>query len=140
MKARIFLITFAIANLGLILYGFMVLIKPDILLEPFSTHVYQFPEEATNATIYLSALYRLLGYFNIFPGVFGLLCLKRFWTTKDNWYLRSVIAITVFAYVGPVLFDNTVGTIGFFEILEHIIFALTIIVGFVMLKEPDKGA
>ena len=135
MKARIFLITFAGANLGLISYGFMALIKPEILLEPFSLHVYQFPEGAANATIYLSSLYRLLGYFNIIPGMFGLIILKRYWDTQGDWYLRSVIGLTFFSYLGPIVFDNTVGTIGFFEIIEHIIFVLIIIVGFISLKD-----
>jgi len=140
MKVRIFLITFAVANLGLILYGTMTLIKPAILLEPFSMHVYQFPAEAANATTYISALYRLLGWLNIIPGLFGLIILKRYWSTRQKWYLQSVIALTSLSYIGPIVFDNTVGTIGFFEILEHIIFALIVILGFVMFKDKNEGS
>ena len=134
MKSRIFIGTFAIANLGLILYGVIAIIKPDILLEPFLTHVYQFPPEATGATTYLSALYRLLGYFNIIPGVFGLVLLHRYWATRREWYGRIVVASTALSYIGPVVFDNTAGTIGFFEILEHVLFALVLIMGFTMLR------
>jgi len=54
--------------------------------------------------------------------------------------LRLVIALTALSYIGPVVFDNTVGTIGFFEILEHIIFTLIVIVGFVMFKEKNEGS
>ncbi len=138
MKSRIFFITFAAANLGLILYGVLALIKPDILLEPFLAHVYRFPVEATTATIYLSALYRLLGYLNIIPGILGLLILHRYWVTRQAWYLKIVIASTILTYIGPVVFDNTVGTIGFFEILEHILLLLVAIVGFIALDLGKK--
>lgn len=132
MKTRIFFITFIIANLGLILYGAMALIKPEILLESFLKHVYQFPPEAAGATTYLSALYRLLGYFNIIPGMLGLLILHRYWITRQKWCIGIVMFSTSLSYIGPIIFDNTVGTIGFFEILEHIIFLLVVIVGFSM--------
>jgi hypothetical protein len=140
MKSRIFFITYIAANVGLITYGIIALIQPDILLEPFLAHVYQFPAEATRATIYLSALYRLLGYFNIIPGVFGLLILHRYWVTRQAWYLNVVIVSTILTYLGPVVFDNTIGTIGFFELLEHILFVLVLISGFFMLRQGNSIA
>ena len=138
MKTRFFFITYTIANLGLIIYGLLALIKPDILLKTFLTHVYQFPPEASYATTYLSGLYRLVGYFNIIPGVIGLLILYRYWDTRHFWYLKIVIASTILSYLGPVVFDNTVGTIGFFEKLEHIILVMILVTGFIMLRNEDK--
>jgi deazaflavin-dependent oxidoreductase (nitroreductase family) len=138
MKTRIFFITFTVANLGLILYGILVLIKPEILLESFLVHVYQFPQEAADATTYLSALYRLLGYFNIIPGMVGLYILHHYWVTRQEWCIGLVLASTSLSYIGPVVFDNTVGTIGFFEILEHILLLLVISVGFIMLNPKKK--
>jgi hypothetical protein len=133
MKSRIFFATYAAADVGLILYGILVLIQPDILLKPFFEHVYQFPAEANNAITYLSGLYRLLGYFNILPGVLGSLILYRYWITRGSWYLQMVFAATSLSYLGPVVFDNTVGTIGFFEILEHVLFGLVLITGLMMI-------
>ena len=138
MKSHIFFITYLAANVGLILYGVIALIQPGILLEPFLVDVYQFPAEATNAITYLSGLYRLLGYFNIIPGVLGLLILYRYWITQHSWYLRIVITSTILTYLGPVIFDNTVGSIGFFEILEHILFVMILISGINMLKNRDS--
>jgi hypothetical protein len=138
MKSRIFFFTYVAANVGLILYGIIALIQPDVLLKPFLAHVYQFPPEAANATTYLSGLYRLLGYFNILPGVFGLLMLYRYWVTRQEWYLKVVITSTILAYLGPVVFDNTIGTIGFFEILEHVLFVLILISGFMRLRHGDR--
>lgn len=138
MKSRLFFLTYTAANASLVLYGAIALIQPDTLLEPFFAHVYQFPAEASDAITYLSGLYRLLGYLNIIPGVLGLLTLHRYWVTRQKWYLRIAIAATTLAYLGPVVFDNTVGTIGFFEILEHVLFATILISGFLLLKYGDN--
>ena len=138
MKSRIFFITYTAANVGLIVYGIVALMQPAILLEPFTAHVYQFPVEAIDAVAYLSGLYRLLGYFNIIPGVLGLLILYRYWITRQGWYLKMVIAATILTYLGPVVFDNTVGRIGFFEVLEHILFGLILISGLMMLVIGGK--
>jgi hypothetical protein len=138
MKSRIFFITYTTANIGLIAYGVMALIQPDILLKPFLEHVYQFPAGATIAITYLSGLFRLLGYFNIIPGLLGLLILYRYWVMRQGWYLKIVVASTILAYLGPVVFDNTVGRIGFFEILEHVFFVMVLISGLIMLKYADS--
>ena len=128
MKTRfLFFTIFTVANLGLVLYGVLALTMPGILLEPFSQHVYRFPANATRATVYLQALFRLLGFFNIILGMIGLLLLYRLRASWQTWILRTVILSTASAYLGPIIFDNTVGDIGFFEIVEHILFALVII-------------
>ncbi|MGW8143948.1 MAG: hypothetical protein ACWGN2_06100 [Anaerolineales bacterium] len=133
MKSRFFFSTYTAANLSLIAYGIMALIQPGVLLQPFSENVYQFPVEAANAITYLSGLYRLIGYFNILPGLLGLIILYRYWVTRGGWYLQLVIGTTCLAYLGPVVFDNTVGTIGFFEILEHVVFGMVLISGLIMI-------
>lgn len=138
MKTRLFFITYGVANAALIFYGVIALIQPAILLEPFTTHIYQFPEEATNATTYLNGLYRLIGYFNIIPGLFGLFVLHRYWFSRERWYLKVVIASTILTYLGPIVFDNTIGTIGFFEVLEHLLFVIVLITGFYMLKHRES--
>ncbi len=137
MKSRFFLITFIAANVSLVLYGIFALMKPDILLEPFSVHVYRFPDDATGATAYLGALFRLLGFFNLILGTLGLLTLHRYKAAGQEWHLKTVIVSTALAYIGPIVFDNTVGTIGVFEIVEHILFVLVIIFGFIMLKYQE---
>jgi hypothetical protein len=133
MKSRFFFSTYTAANLGLIAYGIIALMQPGVLLEPFSENVYQFPAEAADAITYLSGLYRLIGYFNVLPGLFGLITLYRYWVTRGGWYLQMVIGTTCLAYLGPVVFDNIVGTIGFFEILEHVVFGMVLISGLIMI-------
>lgn len=135
MRDRFFFITYVAANLGLVLYGVLVLMMPSILLEPFSLYVYQFPDDAIRATMYLAALFRLLGFFNLTLGMLGLLLLRRFRIAQQSWILRIVVVATALGYLGPIVFDNTVGKIGFFEIVEHILFMLVVILGFVMLRD-----
>ncbi len=134
MTSRFFFITYVAGNLGLIVYGAMALLMPSILLEPFALHVYQFPDEATTATTYLAALFRLLGFLNVILGLVGLLLLQRYRIDRQTWILRLVVVLSLLAYVGPIVFDNTVGTIGFFEIVEHVLFALMVLSGAMMLR------
>ena len=136
MIYKLFFLTYGIANLCLIFYGVLVLLGPSILLEPFLTHVYRFPDEATKATTYLEALYRLLGYFNLIPGLFGLILLLRARISHETWISRIVVISTSSAYLGPIVFDNTVGRIGPFEIIEHILFASLIILGIMIWNTP----
>lgn len=121
------------ANLGLILYGVLALLNPQVLTDSFSARVYQFPSEASAALAYLAALFRLLGFFNMLVGILGLWLLWRHWRNPQSWLGRTVITVSLLAYLAPVIFDNTVGHIGLFEILEHILFVAMLAVGMLYL-------
>jgi deazaflavin-dependent oxidoreductase (nitroreductase family) len=132
MKTRFFVIVYATANLGLVLYGVLALLMPSLLLGPLSLRVDQLPADATRAAAYLAALVRLVGFFNILLGLLGLLLLRRLKLSWQSWVVRVVIVFTTLAYLGPIVFDNTVGRIGFMEIVEHLLFALMIVLGILM--------
>lgn len=117
----------------------MAALQPDLLLEPFSKNVYQFPPDAVDAVAYVGALIRLMGFFNLLLGIFGLILFWRWRLSNEPWILRSVIGLSFFSYLGPVIFDNTVGTIGFFEILEHVIFFAIIVLGVLMLADKEDA-
>jgi hypothetical protein len=138
-KLRFFLITFGTANAGLILYGLIALLSPNILVETFSSSVYQIPATATAALSYLSALFRLLGFLNLILGITGLILLWRFRVNREQWLKVSVMIISLLSYLGPIIFDNTVGSIGIFEIIEHILFAGMILSAFTLItiKQHD---
>lgn len=133
IELRAFFIIYGIANASLILYGLLALSNPNILLESFSINIYQFPANATLAVGYLLALFRLLGLFNLILGVVGLFLLWRYRINHQIWLIYTVIVLTVFSYLGPIVFDNTVGNIGFFEIIEHAIFAIMLLSAITML-------
>lgn len=135
MKLHFFFITYIVANLSLVAYGVLALFNPGILLDSFSLHVYQFPVGAVAAMNYLAALFGLLGFFNLIMGILGLILLRQFRSSREVWILQVVIASSLLAYLGPIIFDNTVGDIGFFEVIEHILFAAMILSGAIMLRE-----
>jgi len=60
-------------------------------------------------------------------GITGVLLLWRYKIDNQPWQLYSIIVISSLAYLGPIVFDNMVGTIGFFEMIEHVIFAAMIL-------------
>ena len=121
--------------MGLILYGLLALTMPNVLLDSFSLHIYQFPSDATKAVDYLSALFRLLGFLNLILGILGALLLWRYQTNPQDWLVYIIVALSIASYLGPIIFDNTVGNVGFFEIIEHIIFAAMVLSGITMLRK-----
>ena len=135
IKNQFFFIVYGIANAGLIAYGILALTLPGILLESFSAHVYQFSGDAITAVTYMSALFRLLGFLNLILGALGLLLLWQYRIKRQTWLMYSVIVFSTLSYLGPIIFDNTVGIIGFFEIIERIIFATMLLSGISMLSD-----
>jgi hypothetical protein len=129
-RVRFFFAAYVLANLGLILYGVSVLWAPDMLLESFSVHVYRFPADASSAVSYLAALFRLLAFFDLVLGIVGLLLLRYLRATRQRWVQRLAMVSTILAYLGPIVFDNTVDQIGVAEIAEHVLFALILLAGF----------
>lgn len=136
-RTRIFYGTFGAANLGLVFYGLLALLNPQILTDSFSARVYQFPLEASAALAYLAALFRLLGFFNLLAGSLGLWLLWQHGRNPQAWLERTVITVSLLAYLAPIIFDNTVGHIGFFEILEHLLFVAMLAVGMFHLFKKD---
>lgn len=140
-RLRLFYGTFGAANLGLVLYGLLALLNPQVLTDSFTTHVYRFPAESSFALTYLAALFRLLGFFNLLVGSLGQWLLWKHWRNPQPWLERTVMTVSLLAYLAPVIFDNTVGHIGFFEILEHLLLAAMLAVGVFHLftRKDDDG-
>jgi len=140
-NSRFFYTVYSAANLGLVLYGLLALLNPQFLTDTFSTHVFRFPPDASGALIYLAALYRLLGFFNLLVGSLGLFLLWRHWRTPQPWVRLTAISLSLLAYLAPIIFDNTVGSIGIFEVIEHILFVAMVAAGFFQfswLKPPGS--
>ena len=138
-KLRFFLFTFGLANAGLILYGLLAMFSPDVLIETFTSSAYQFPADAAPALTYLAALFRLLGFLNLILGITGLILLWRFWNNREPWLKVSIISISMLSYLGPIIFDNTVGSIGVFEFIEHLLFAGMLLSALTMIRFRQPG-
>lgn len=56
------------------------------------------------------------------------------------WILSAAaLGVLILSYPGLVVFDNTVGTIGFFEILEHILFIALLAAGSWTILSRQRG-
>jgi hypothetical protein len=62
-------------------------------------------------------------------GGLGLRLLWKNWHSPQPWLARTGMTVSLLAYLAPVIFDNTAGHIGSFEILEHLLFAAMLAVG-----------
>ena len=47
---------------------------------------------------------------------------------------RVIKSTSLFSCLGPIVFDNMVGSIGFFEAIEHILFVVMILSAYAMLR------
>lgn len=139
MRSRIFFITYVAANLSLVAYGVLTLGNPAILVDSFLQRVYALPPEATAAVDYLSALFRLLGFFNLVLGSLGLLLLRQYRLGRQRSILHAVMASSLLAYLGPIVFDNTVGSIGVFEMIELALFIAMLGSGFLVLSGREEA-
>jgi len=139
MRSRLFFTTYTAANLSLVAYGVLVLVSPAVLVDSFMQRVYAFPPQATTAVAYLAALFRLLGFFNLILGALGLLLLRQVALGRQRWIVNLVIASSLLAYLGPIVFDNTVGHVGVFEIIELALFIAMILSGILMLAGREQA-
>lgn len=123
-----FLISYAAANLGLIGYGLLLLLAPGTLLATAEAIPAGLPE-ASAAGGYLAGLVRLLGYLNLVLGTMGVLLLLGLRSGAPRRLVRILVVSTNLAYLGPIVFDNTVGVVGPFEVVELALFAATLTTG-----------
>ena len=141
MRLRLFFWIYAAANVGLLAYGVLALLNPNVLLESFETRMYQFPDSAVAAVRYLSGLFRLVGFFNMLLGMLGLILLWQYRSSRQGRALHIAIAVSLLSYLGPIVFDDTIGGIGVFEVIEHLLFAGMLISGFLVLtrrRQPER--
>jgi hypothetical protein len=68
-------------------------------------------------------------------GILGLILLRQFGISRERWLAQVLIASSLLVYLGPIVFDNTVGRIGIFEITEQILFVSMILSGVLMLGD-----
>ncbi len=134
MKKRVFLTVYSITNTGLMPYGLLLLWMPAVLLTSLSLAITRFPDSDFWIDRLLP-LFRLLGYLNLLLGAVGLFLILCYQVSGQPGLGYAVVAFSILAYLGPIVYDNTAGTLGPFEILELIIFTAMILSGLTIIKE-----
>jgi hypothetical protein len=117
-----------IADLGVLLYGIMVVLVPDVLNEGFristgqnwATLVSTNPRTAD----YLLLLWRLLGALNVAFAVGAITVALTSFRRGEMWSWFALLIGNTIGYGSPIAFDLTVGAIGVFEELEIILLVL----------------
>lgn len=112
--ARVAAVVCAIADVGLIVYGVLLAATPELLFAPIASVVGTDPA-------YLLGIARLVAFFNALVGAAGLVLLHAYRSRGDEHSLRTAYGMTVIGYLGPVVFDTAVGTIGAPEVAELVI-------------------
>jgi hypothetical protein len=107
---------------------------PDMLLSSIQQPTSGLPEDS----FWISSIipfFRLIGYFNRLVGALGSFLLWRYHVSRQRCLGYTVVILCIFAYIGTIVFDNTAGTIGAFEIAELIVFAAMILSALALRKQ-----
>jgi hypothetical protein len=109
------------------LYGIGLIIKPGLMLsglEQYSSTI------LTNQNTFfqknIAMLIQLLGCFNIVAAVSGIIAIAGYKKTKTLKYLLIIFCCNIVAYGCSVTFDLTTGVIGIIEMIEIVVFFLSL--------------
>ena len=111
-----------IADLGVLLYGLMVVFVPDVLSEGYRISTGQswsvMLSVSPQTAEYLLLLWRLVGALNVAFAVVAIAIVLTGFRRGEAWSWYALFIGNTLGYGSPIAFDITVGAIGFFEILE----------------------
>jgi uncharacterized membrane protein YhaH (DUF805 family) len=122
----------AICDGGVLIYGLIILIQPNALLElGFESHTGDswaaFQSDAPLLGEYFSLVVRMLGAYNLAFGILALGIILKPFREGKRWAWWSLLLGNVLAYGVPVSADLYVGSIGFFEVIELIMVPLIVL-------------
>ncbi|MHA1950157.1 MAG: hypothetical protein ACXAAO_08665 [Candidatus Thorarchaeota archaeon] len=121
-----------LTTLGLIAYGIMTIINPQVLSAGFHrfTNVDWEQYQIVNVEIasYIILLWRLIGIFNLMAGLVLTMIVWKWMQLGNKWSWIALFIGTILAYLGPMITDLIVGSIEVFEIIEFTLFGLFVIV------------
>jgi hypothetical protein len=121
----------AIADLGVLLYGFLALAMPESLTpgyEAFTGHSWPgLVASDPRMAEFLVLLFRLLGALNVAAGLAGLLIAVVPFRSGARWSWYALLALNGVAFGAPITYDQVVGAIGVPEVLELVAFAVILL-------------
>lgn len=127
MVARRAWAVIAVADFGVMLYGFLALVAPETLAQGYESYTGRSWSGLTasdpRTTELLVLLFRLLGALNIATGLAALLIAVIPFRSGARWSWFALLAVNSIAYGGPITYDQVVGAIGVPEVLELVALA-----------------
>jgi hypothetical protein len=118
------------------LYGIGIIVKPQLIiggLELYSTTI--FTKQNSNFQNYIILLVQLLGCFNIVAAVSGIAAIRGYLKSKLSVFLWVIFFSNIVAYGYSVAFDLTTGVIGIIEVVEIVVFFLSLIAFLIVLYD-----
>jgi hypothetical protein len=109
------------------LYGIGLILKPGLMLS--GLELYSSTSITNQNTFFqkhIAMLIQLLGCFNIVAAVSGLIAIAGYKKTKMLKYLLIIFFCNIIAYGSSVAFDLTTGLIGIIEVIEIVVFFLSL--------------
>jgi hypothetical protein len=109
------------------LYGIGLIIKPGLMisgLEQYSATI--LTNQNTFFQKYIVMLIQLLGCFNMVAAVSGIIAIAGYKKNKTLKYLLIIFCCNIIAYGFSVTFDLTTGVIGIIEVIEIVVFFLSV--------------
>jgi len=120
-----------LTTLGLVFYGVMTIVIPEVLAAGFHTFTGQewsiFQEGNNVVAGYIILLWRLIGIFNLMAGIVLTFIVWKWLGAGKKWSWITLFIGTVLAYSGPMITDLTVQSIEIFEVIEFILFGLFVV-------------
>ena len=113
----------ALCDGGVLFYGLVILVRPDVLLQlGFESHTgaswLAFRSDEPMSADYLTWVVRMLGAYNVAFGVLALGIILRPFRRGQAWAWWTLALGNLFAFGMPVTSDLYMGSIGFFEVIE----------------------
>lgn len=117
-----------VADLGVLLYGLMATLVPEVLSEGFQAYTGQSLSALLSASPktaeYILLLGRLLGAFNTAFALAVISIVLMSFRKGEAWSWYALLIANSAGYFSPIAFDWTIGSVGIFEQLEIVFIVL----------------
>ncbi len=113
-----------IAEVAILVWGLLVLVEPEQLALGFEGYTGQpwseLVAEQPSTAAFMLNVFRLLGAYNVaFALVAAAVCVTAF-RRGEAWAWWTLLIGNTLGYAAPMIYDQVVGEIGSFEILEYV--------------------
>lgn len=117
-------IAIVVADLGVLMYGVLALLSPDQLVDGYEGYTDQ-PWSALGAANadtpdFILLLFRLLGAYNAAFAILAIAIAVTAFRRGERWAWWALLGGNTIAFLAPMTYDQIVGAIGPFEVLEFV--------------------
>jgi hypothetical protein len=132
-----------VAGAGILLYGGLAAINPAMMATGFESYTSQswaeLEAQSRETATYVLWLYRLVGGLNLGLGIILIALTLGPVRRGERWAWWSVLVGVLVGYGTPMVYDQAVGYIGAFEILEFVVVGAVAITSLFVLSGARHG-